>query len=83
MRIIAEIPHPQIKITIFSWNAKYIIKLEAGPYEQVFKVAEMDVNGLEQVQAMITPEFINTCIQRFLSMRTDFSETFKKVNNPL
>jgi hypothetical protein len=41
------------------------------------------VNGLEQVQAMITPEFINTCIQRFLSMRTDFSETFKKVNNPL
>ncbi|HAA00149.1 MAG: hypothetical protein ACK40M_06850 [Flavobacteriales bacterium] len=80
MRVIAEIPHPQIKITIFSWNAKYIIKLEAGPYEQTFKIAESDIAGLEQVQALLTPEFIDACIQRFIAMRSDFSTSFKSLN---
>lgn len=78
MRIVAEIPHPQIKITIFAWNAKFIIKLEAGPYEQVYKISEEDVEGnLEKVKAMITPEFINQCIQRFRDMRSDFSKTIQ------
>lgn len=81
MRVIAEIPHPQIKITVFSWNAKYIVKLEAGNFEQVYKISETDVNGLDQLKEMLSPGFINSCIQRFLSMRSDFSETFNKVNS--
>jgi hypothetical protein len=80
MRVIAEIPHPQIKITIFSWNAKYIIKLEAGPYEQTYKIAESDIAGLDAVQSLLSSEFIDSCIQRFLTMRTDFSTAYKTVN---
>ncbi|MBX7095877.1 MAG: hypothetical protein K1X56_14240 [Flavobacteriales bacterium] len=81
MRVIAEIPHPDIKITVFSWNAKYIIKLEAGPYEQIYKIAETDIEGLDKVKSMMDGEFIQSCIQRFLSMRTDFSNAYKKVNS--
>ena len=79
MRVIAEIPHPQIKISIFSWNAKYMVKLEAGNFEQIYKINESDVNGLDQVKEMIDDAFIQTCIQRFLTMRSDFTESFKKV----
>lgn len=80
MRIVAEIPHPQIKITVFSWNAKFIIKLEAGPYEQVYKIAEEEVEGnVEKVKAMITPEFIEQNKQRFLAMRSDFSKTVQQL----
>ncbi|MFA5246237.1 MAG: hypothetical protein WC380_13120, partial [Pedobacter sp.] len=43
MRIIAELPHPECKITIFSMNQKFIIKLEKGVFEQVYKISEMDV----------------------------------------
>lgn len=81
MRVIAEIPHPQIKITVFAWNAKYIIKLEAGPYEQIYKVKETDVTGLEQVKELINDEFIEQCINRFVQMRNDFSKQFSKITN--
>lgn len=81
MRVIAEIPHPQIKITVFAWNAKYIMKLEAGPYEQIYKVNETDVNGLNQIKELLNEDFINLCLNRFLDMRKDFSNTYSKIIN--
>ena len=53
----------------------------AYSYEQVFKVKEMDVEGLDQVKEMFNEEFLNQCMQRFLSMRTDFVTSFKRVTN--
>lgn len=79
MRVIAEIPHPQIRISIFSWNAKYIVKLEAAQFEQIYKIAETDVDGLDQLKEMINEDFIRSCIARFQTMRSDFFETYKKV----
>jgi hypothetical protein len=43
MRVIAELPHPDCKITIFSMNQKYIIKLEKGIFEQIYKISELDI----------------------------------------
>jgi hypothetical protein len=81
MRIVAEIPHPEFKISIFSWNAKFIVKVEAGLYEQVFRISEESVNGdLEKVKAMIDEEFIKNCLPRFLAMREDLNNAFKKTN---
>jgi hypothetical protein len=37
MRIIAELPHPDFKITIMSMNQKFIVKMEKGVYEQILK----------------------------------------------
>ena len=56
MRIIAEMPHPDCKISIFSMNGKFLIKLEQGGLEQTYKLAEADVtdgvNGVFQILGM-------------------------------
>lgn len=79
MRIVAEIPHPRLKISIFQWNAKYMIKLEAGSYEQVYKVAESDVSGLEDVKKMINDSFLDRAMIRFSEMSKDWAEAFQSV----
>ena len=80
MRIVKEIPHPRFKITIFSWNGKYIIKIEIDQYEQVYKISEMDVMGIEELERMVDEDFLQGAMDRFLTMRTDFSEAFKRKN---
>ncbi len=77
MRVIADIPHPRYKIQIFLYNAKYLVKIELGQFEQTFKVAESDVNGLEELKRMVTDQLLRNSLERFLSMRTDWEEAFK------
>jgi len=76
MRTVAEIPHHTFKVSIFSYNAKYIVKIELGQFEQVYKVAEMDVNGLDDVKSMLTNSFYENCMDRFLKMREDWQNSF-------
>ncbi len=80
MRIVKEIPHPQFKITVFSWNSKYIIKIEIGQFEQVYKISELDVLGLDEIENMLTDDFLKGVMDRFLTMRTDFAEAFRNKN---
>lgn len=81
MRVIAEVPHPKYKIQIFNYNAKYIVKIELGQFEQIFKIAETDVNDLEEVKAMISENILRNSLTRFLSMREDWHEAFNQKNN--
>jgi hypothetical protein len=76
MRIIATIPHPQIKISVFQYNEKYIIELEAGQYKQTFKIGVDSVDGLEGVKRLITPELVGNCLERFSGMHADFKKSF-------
>lgn len=78
MRVIAEIPHPRYKIQVFSYNSKYLVKIELGQFEQVFKIAEGDVGGLEEVKQMITEDLLKNTLDRFISMRTDWELAFKQ-----
>lgn len=78
MRIVAEIPHSRYKISIFHWNAKYLIKVELDNYEQVFKIAEDAVSGLDQVKNMVTSDFLDACLQQFLAMRTSFTQAYQQ-----
>ncbi|WP_343603809.1 hypothetical protein [Fluviicola sp.] len=78
MRVIADIPHPRYKIQIFLYNAKYLVKIELGQFEQTFKIAETDVDGgVEAVKRMVTDQLLRNSLDRFLSMRTDWEEAFK------
>ncbi len=77
MRVVAEIPHSHFKIQIFNWNGKYQIKIEIDKYEQTYKISETDVNGLEQVKALITPQFLEQVMGRMISMREDWNQTLK------
>ena len=50
MRIIREFPFSdRIKASLFSWNGKYILKLESGGLEQTYKIAEMELSGLDEL----------------------------------
>jgi hypothetical protein len=68
MRVIGEIPHPEIKITIFHWNNRYLIKLEAGLFEQTYKIHEYDVASEADVKKIVTDEFLKGVIERFNQM---------------
>lgn len=81
MRTLAELPHPDCKITIFGMNQKYIIKFEQGNLEQTYKIAEADiVDGVNGVFEILDEEFVNKVLQNFITMRTSFIDTYNKYN---
>lgn len=73
MRYLKDIPHAQLKISLFVWNSKYIVKIEAGPYEQTYKVAEFDVTGPDEVAALLSPDFLASVQTRFQQMDADWT----------
>jgi hypothetical protein len=81
MRVIEEIQHPKYKIQILNYNSKYILKIELDQFEQLFKIAELDVFGIEDIKKMITNELLENSLDRFLSMREDWLNAFNKKNN--
>ena len=80
MRIIAELPHPECKISLFHMNQKYIVKFEQGTLEQSYKLSELDLTGggANEVFQILDEAFIATVIERFKTMRVDFSEAYKR-----
>ena len=80
MRVISEIPHERYKIQIFNYNAKYLVKVELGQFEQIFKIAETEVSGLQEVEAMVTEQLLTNCLTRFISMRSDWENAFQSRN---
>lgn len=81
MRVLAELPHPDFKITIMSMNQKFIIKTEKGVYEQIYKVADMDLlKGIDSVFELLDEEFLNKINQRFKEMNRDFKANYEKYN---
>lgn len=81
MRVIAELPHPDFKITIFSMNGKFIIKMERGILEQTYKIAEMDLtDGVNSVFEILDEEFLKTVAARFIEMGTEFKSAYHRYN---
>lgn len=80
MRVIAELPHPDCKITLFNMNQKYIVKFEQGQLEQSYKLSELDLSGggVNEIFQMLDDEFMNTVVARFASMRKDFSKAYQR-----
>jgi len=81
MRIIAELPHPDFKITIFNMNQKFIVKIEKGVLEQSYKIPEMDLtDGVNSVFELLDEAFLLTVATRFAEMNKDFKETYFRYN---
>lgn len=80
MRVIAELPHPDCKITLFNMNQKYIIKFEQGTLEQSYKLSELDLSGggANEIFQILDEAFITTVVERFKGMRADFSGAYKR-----
>lgn len=77
MRLVTDIPHSRYKIQVFHYNSKYIVKIELGQFEQVYKIGELDVNGLEDVIAMVNENLLENSLERFVAMRSDWEKSFK------
>jgi hypothetical protein len=81
MRIIAELPHPDFKISILSMNQKFIVKIEQGTLEQTYKIPEMDLtDGVNSVFELLDEEFLKQVGIRFLAMRKDFKDSYYRYN---
>ncbi|WP_374948226.1 hypothetical protein [Mucilaginibacter sp.] len=81
MRIIAELPHPDFKISILSMNSKFIIKIEKGTLEQTYKLPEMDLtDGVNSVFELLDEDFLNTVLARFTDMLKDFKNAYYRYN---
>jgi hypothetical protein len=69
MRIIGNIDHPTLKITVFKMDNKLSVKFETGLYEQTFKFRESDaLNSFESVQKLVDEPFINAVMKNFATM---------------
>lgn len=80
MRVVAEIPKEEFKITVFSWNGKYLLKFERGPFEQTYKVSELDLTGDEDIKKVIADEeFLSAVTERFKEMSKAFKIALDKV----
>lgn len=81
MRVIAELPHPDFKISIFSMNQKFIVKIERGILEQSYKISEMDItDGVNSVFELLDEEFLATVTARFKEMGADFKAAYNRYN---
>ena len=68
MRVIKEVTRGEIRVSIFSWNSKYIFKYELGPMEQTFKVSETDILEESELESFLDGEFLEEVKQRFEEM---------------
>jgi geranylgeranyl pyrophosphate synthase len=58
MRIIGNIEHPVLKITVFKMDNKLSVKFETGQYEQTYKFRESDeLHDFESMQRLVDEQF--------------------------
>jgi hypothetical protein len=65
MRIVGYIDHPVFKISVFSWSEKYIVKIEAGFFEQSYKFRFADFNNWTDLKELFDKEFLEAIHKTF------------------
>jgi hypothetical protein len=68
MRVVKEVTLGEIRVSIFSWNSKYIFKYELGPMEQTFKVSETDILEESELDGFLEGDFLEEVQLRFQEM---------------
>ncbi len=77
MRVVNEKNKEGIKITLFDWNNKYLIKFEDGGMEQTFKVSAMDVLEEASLERLLEGEFFEQVKERFNEMHRSLQKAMK------
>lgn len=68
MRVLREFTVEGCKVTLFQWNNRYLIKIEAGPLEQTFKVDQFDFTDEGEVISLLDKTFVEEALARFSDM---------------
>jgi hypothetical protein len=68
MRWIENIPNKNFTINLYHHQERYILKFEAGPMEQTYKIPQGLRPEAEAVKKLLTPEFLEEVRQQFNAM---------------
>jgi hypothetical protein len=71
MRLIKEIPHTRYLIQVHEYNSKYLLKITLDSYEQIFKFDIDSGLQLDDLDDLLSEDFLANCLTRFISMRAD------------
>lgn len=79
MRILGEIPHPRLKITVFKTDTRYSLKLEDGFLEQTYKFREDEnVTGFEDIRRLADDRFLQQVSELFTLMGRNHLSTLDR-----
>jgi hypothetical protein len=79
MRVVKEFSKEGIRISVFSWNNKYLIKYELGPMEQTFKIPETDILEESDLDGFCNGDFLEKVILRFKEMGESFQKQLENL----
>lgn len=79
MRVVKEFSKQDIRISIFNWNNKYILKFEFGPMEQTYKIPEMDVYEENDLERFCEGTFFEGVISMFQEMGQSFQKQIENL----
>tara|TARA_Y100001949_G_C15873102_1_gene280384 strand:- start:342 stop:572 length:231 start_codon:yes stop_codon:yes gene_type:complete len=71
MRIARDFYREDIKISIFDFDLKYVIKFEFRGLEQTFKVDKLEFKDTTELENKIDNKFLKVVRNRFESMSDD------------
>ena len=78
MHFIKEIPHPNMRISLFEWNSKYILKFETPQLEQSYKFSVLDVGGQKEIEELATSSSFQTFV--ITTFQQMYAERGKQIN---
>lgn len=83
MRVLREFTVEGCKVTLFQWNNRYLIKIEAGPLEQTFKVDQFDFADEGEVISLLDETFVKEALARFSDMATSLHHARERAQNDM
>ena len=73
MRLVAQIPHPHLRIVIHDYNGKWIVEFEGGRCKQSMKWDKEEVD-LQKLQNTVLPQLIQGVMERMHQMHQDIQQ---------
>lgn len=77
MHFIKEIPSASMRISLFEWNSKYILKFETTDLEQSFKFSVLDFADQNEIEELAS----SSSFQKFVE--NTFQSMYAEMANQL
>ncbi len=71
MRIVSDFYREDLKISIFDFDLKYVIKFEFRGLEQTFKLDKLEFKDITELENKLDKKFLKVIRNRFESMSDD------------
>jgi hypothetical protein len=80
MRLLGQIAHPTLLISVFKSAGKIILKFEIGPFEQTYKFLETEkLYDSTTAEKIVDEELLAKVFKIFDQMNTEYQQLCKKI----